>query len=545
MRNVRVSALIALLANAAAMSAQNAGGRPIHNQAERLARWKAVEMPYHSSGLSARERQMVERLVEACRLLDGVFWRQSDVGGLALYQGTRDPTLKGLFGIMGSRWDLADQNRPFLGEAPMPPGHALYPDGLTRARLEQYLQKHPEDRAAIYNPYTVVKWHGDRLVAVPYHEEYKQFLEPMAKALGDAAALSGDAAFAGFLRMRAGALLTDDYYQSDLAWLDLKDPKCDAIFAPYETYLDDLLGVKTSYGASILIRNEAESRKLALYQKYVPDIQDALPIEGADRPSKRGGATPMEVMDAPYRAGDLRYGYQAVADNLPNDPRVHQQKGSKKIFFKNFMDARVANIILPIAKKMIEPGQAAKVSAEGYLTGTILHEIAHGLGPSFARKDGKQVDIREALGPVSSGLEEAKADAVGMFGLAWLADHGALPKDRLEEYYASFVADFFRALRFGTGEAHGRAEMMEFNYLLERRALRRADGRYAIDYARMPAALTQLSRELLEMEATGDRARAEAWFARYDKMPAELKSALAATADIPVDIRPIFSFPEK
>jgi hypothetical protein len=175
----------------------------------------------------------------------------------------------------------------------------------------------------------------------------------------------------------------------------------------------------------------------------------------------------------------------------------------------------------------------------------VLHEIAHGLGPSFARKDGKVVDIREALGPVFAGLEEAKADAVGMFGLAWLADHGALPKGRLEEYYASFVADFFRALRFGTGEAHGRAEMMEFNYLLEQRALARADGRYAIDYARIPAALMQLSKELLETEATGDRARAEAWFAKYDKMPAELKSALGATADIPVDIRPIFSFPDK
>ncbi|MGA2723613.1 MAG: Zn-dependent hydrolase [Bryobacteraceae bacterium] len=537
--------LIALLANAAAMSAQNVGGRPFHNEAERLARWKAVEMPFHSTGLSARERQMVEKLVEACRLLDGVFWRQSDLGGLALYQGTRNPTLKGLLGIMGSRWDLVDQNRPFIGEALMPPGHEMYPDDLTRARLEQYLQKHPEDRADIYNPYTVVKWQGDRLVAVPYHEEYKQLLQPMAKALGDAAALSGDAAFAGFLRMRAAALLTDDYYQSDLAWLDLKDPKFDVIFAPYETYLDDLLGVKTSYGAAILIRNEEESRKLAIYQKYVPDIQDALPLDSADRPSKRGRATPMEVMDAPYRAGDLRYGYQAVADNLPNDPRVHQEKGSKKIFFKNFMDARVANIILPLAKKMVQPGQAEKVSAEGYLTGTVMHEIAHGLGPSFARKDGKQVDIREALGPVSSGLEEAKADAVGMFGLAWLADHGALPRERLEEYYASFVADFFRALRFGTGEAHGRAEMMEFNYLLEQRALARTDGRYAIDYARVPAALAQLSRELLETEATGDRARAEAWFARYDKMPAELKSALGATADIPVDIRPIFSFPDK
>jgi hypothetical protein len=542
---VRVSILIALLANAAVMSAQNAGGRPFHNEAERLARWKAVEIPFHSSGLSTRERQMVAKLVEACRLLDDVFWRQSDLGGLALYNTTRNPTLKGLLGIMGSRWDLLDNNRPFIGEEPMLPGHKLYPDDLTRARLEQYLQKHPEDRAAIYNPYTVVKWQGDRLVAVPYHVEYKQFLEPMAKSLRDAAGLSGDAAFAKFLRMRADALLTDDYYQSDLAWLDLKDPKFDVIFAPYETYLDDLLGVKTSYGASILIRNEEESRKLAVYQKYVPDIQDALPLEAADRPSKRDRATPMEVMDAPYRAGDLRYGYQAVADNLPNDPRVHQEKGSKKIFFKNFMDARVANIILPLAKAMMQPGQAEKVSADGYLTGTVLHEIAHGLGPSFARKDGKVVDIREALGPVSSGLEEAKADAVGMFGLAWLADHGALPKDRLEEYYASFVADFFRALRFGTGEAHGRAEMMEFNYLLEQRALARAGGRYAIDYARMPAALAQLSKELLETEATGDRARAEAWFARYDKMPAELKSALAAAADIPVDIRPIFSFPDK
>jgi hypothetical protein len=542
---VRVSILVVLLANAALMSAQNAGGRPFHNEAERLAKWKAVEMPFHSTGLSARERQMVEKLVEACRLLDGVFWRQSDLGGLALYQGTRNQTLKELLGVMGSRWDLVDQNRPFIGEALMPPGHELYPDDLTRARLDQYLQKHPEDRAAIYNPYTVVKWQGGRLVGVPYHEEYKQLLQPMAKALRDAAALSEDAAFAGFLRMRAAALLTDDYYRSDLAWLDLKAPKFDVIFAPYETYLDDFLGVKTSYGASILIRNEAESRKLALYQKYVPDIQDALPLAAADRPSKRGGATPMEVMDAPYRAGDLRYGYQAVADNLPNDPRVHQEKGSKKIFFANFMEARVANIILPIAKRMMQPGQAGKVSAEGYLTGTVMHEIAHGLGPSFARKDGKQVDIREALGPVSSGLEEAKADAVGMFGLAWLADHGALPKARLEEYYASFVADFFRALRFGTGEAHGRAEMMEFNYLLEQRALARVDGRYAIDYARMPAALTQLAKELLEMEATGDRDRAEAWFARYDKMPAELNSALAATADIPVDIRPTFSFPDK
>src|SRR5437667_4573994 len=237
----------------------------------------------------------------------------------------------------------------------------------------------------------------------------------MTKALREAAALSDDQAFAEFLRARADALLNDDYFKSDLLWMDLQDPKFDVIFAPYETYLDDVLGVKTSYGASVLVRNEAESRKLAVYQQYVPDIQDALPLTAADRPSKRGKASPMEVMDAPFRAGDLRHGYQAVADNLPNDPRIHEQKGSKKIFFKNFMDARVEYVVLPIAKKLMREDQAAKASGEGYLADVLLHEISHGLGPAFARRGGRQLDIREAIGPLYSGLEEAKADVVGMF----------------------------------------------------------------------------------------------------------------------------------
>src|SRR5207244_10189092 len=189
---------------------------------------------------------------------------------------------------------------------------------------------------------------------------------------------------------------------------------------------------------------EEESRNLAEYQQWVPDLQDALPLDAADRPSVRGKASPMEVMEAPFRAGDLRHGYQAVADNLPNDPRIHQEKGSKKIFFKNFMDARVKYVVLPIAKRLMRADQAAKASGEGYLAAVLLHEISHGLGPSFARQGGKQVDIREAIGPAFSGLEEAKADVVGMFGLKWLVDRDAMPKARLQEYYASYVAGIFR-----------------------------------------------------------------------------------------------------
>jgi hypothetical protein len=518
--------------------------QPALTPAQRLAKWRQVPTPLRSNGLSSDEISLVNKLVDACRLLDDIYWRQSDLGGLSLYKITKDKNIKELLTIMGSRWDLLDENAPFVGNEPMPPGHELYPKGMTREQIERYVTLHPASKSAIYDPYAIVERRNGLLVTTPYRVRYKQFLEPMARDLREAAVLTSDSAFANFLKLRADALLSDNYYPSDLAWLDLKNPKIDIIFAPYETYLDDLLGVKTSYGASVLIRNEEESQKLAVYQKYVPEIQEALPVDAAAKPSKHGHLTPMEVMDAPYRAGDLRHGYQAVADNLPNDPRIHQEKGTKKIFFKNFMDARVDDVILPIAQILMRPDQAAKASGDGYLASTLLHEISHELGPAFARRSGKQVDIREAIGPAYSGLEEAKADVTGMFGLKWLVDHGALPKDRLQEYYASYVAGIFRTLRFGTGEAHGRAEMMEFNYLQENGALAMTNGRYAIDYNRIPAVLEQLCKRLLEFEAAGDRAGAEAWFAKYDKIPPELQKALAATSGIPVDVDPVFSFPD-
>jgi len=254
----------------------------------------------------------------------------------------------------------------------------------------------------------------------------------------------------------------------------------------------------------------------------------------------------MEVIDAPYRAADLRHGYQAVADNLPNDPRVHEQKGSKKIFFKNFMDARVNYVILPLAQFMMLPEQASKASGEGYLLGTIMHEIAHGLGPDYSRTSSGKVMIREAIGPAFGGLEEAKADVVGMFGLKWLVDHNVLPKERLEEYYASYIAGIFRTVRFGAGEAHGQAEMMEFNYLSERGAIKRQSaGRYAIDYGLLPAVLADLAKELLDIEATGNRERAENWFKKYDVVPPELQVSLRAASKVPVDVDPVFSFSER
>jgi hypothetical protein len=540
------------MTGSAAKGAASGGMQVAPDLEQRLARFQRVQMPFNSAGLNPGEKKMVGKLVDACRYLEDIYWRQNDPEALTLYQSLahnnnkKDQQLRHYLWINGSRFDLVEQNRPFVGVAPMPPGRGFYPEGLTRQQIEQYVHDHPEKRDEIYSSTTIVRWHGDQLEGIPYHIVYRSFLAPAAQALREAAGLSADPAFANFLRLRADALLDDDYFKSDLAWLDLKDPKFDVIFAPYETYDDGLLGVKGTYGASVLVRNEEESRKLAMFQKYVADIQDALPLAPVDRPSKRGLETPMEVMDAPFRGGDLRHGYQAVADNLPNDPRVHEQKGSKKIFFKNFMDARVNYVILPLAQYMMLPDQAAKVSGEGYLLGTILHEIAHGLGPAFAHGVSGKVMIREAIGPAFAGLEEAKADVVGMYGLQWLMDHNVLPRDKREEYYASYVGGIFRTVRFGAGEAHGQAEMMEFNYLSERGAIKRQPtGRYAIDYNIMPAVLADLAKELLDIEATGDRIRAENWFRKYDVVPAELQVSLKAASKIPVDVDPVFSFPEK
>ena len=513
-----------------------------------LARWKPVRMPFNSERLSACERQLVEKLVEASRHLEDIFWRQSDPEGLKLLQTSGgDPRLRRLLKINGSRFDLIDGNLPFVGGEPYPPGAGLYPPGLTRLEIERYVKDHPEQRAALYSPYTVIRRHGKELVAIPYRVEYNQQLEPAARALREAAQFSDDARFAHFLRQRALALLTDDYYPSDLVWLGLKAPKFDVIFAPYETYLDGILGVKTSYGAAVLIRDESESRKLESFARYAPGIQDALPLAAEDRPSKQGHASPMEVVDSPFRAGDLRHGYQAVADNLPNDARIHAEKGSKKIFFKNFLDARVESIIVPLAGRLMLQPQAALVSREAYLTDTLLHDIAHDLGPAYARRNGKRVDINEAIGPFYGGIEEAKADVVGLFGLNWLKDHGALSSAEVDAGYAAHVADLFRMLRFGAAESHAVSEIMQFNYLREQRVIvwhKRAH-RYAVDFTRMPAAVSSLAKELLEIEATGDAARAEKWFARYRALPPELERPLAATSGLPVDIEPVFSFADR
>ncbi len=557
----RVSAVFFLLfawvAIAAAAAYSQSPQKPViaPDLAARLAKYKPVKMPFDSSHLSDREKQMVAKLVDAAGLLDCIFWRQSDPEGLKLYLSLanstdpKDQMLRELLKINGSRFDQIDDEKPFVGTDPMPPGRGFFLPHETRANLEQQISRGRFEKSAVYSPYTIEKicaigtdaeYYGPCFD--PYHAAFGDFLNPMAEDLREAAALSDDPAFAKFLSLRADALLSDDYYPSDLAWMDLENPKFDVVFAPYEVYLDGLLGVKTSYGASVMIRNDAESQKLAMFQKYVPELEESLPLAPEDLPSERGKHQPMEVVDAIYRAGDLLHGYQAVADNLPNDPRIHVEKGSKKIFWKNFLDARVNFVILPLAERLMPAEQAKMVTGEGTLDFVVLHEISHGLGPTYVH--GSKRGIGEAIGPQYSALEEAKADITGMTCVKWLVDRGAIPKEKLNEIYASFLGDGFRTIRFGIAEAHGAAAMMEISYLTEKGAIHRdpSTGLYAVDFQKMPPAMASLAKELLEQEATGDRARTENWFKKYAVMPPELAAALAKGSDIPVDVDPDFDF---
>lgn len=512
-----------------------------------LAKFRVVAMPFDSSRYTKRQKQLVAKLAEATRYADDLFWEQSDPAGHKLLQSLagskkpKDQQLRRMLVINGGRYDLIRENAPFAGASPRPPGGNIFPAGLTRAEFDAYVASHPGQKAALYDPFTVVRRQGQELVSIPYHVAYRKWLEPMSEALLAAADLSDDAAFANYLRLRAAALLDDDYFQSDLAWLDLVNPQFDIIIAPYETYLDHFLGVKTSYGAAVLIRNDAESRKMDVFKQHLPEIQKSLPLGAEDLPSAEGHVSPMEVMDAPVRGGDLRHGYQAAADNLPNDPRVHEQKGSKKIFFKNFLDARVNYVILPIARRLLREDQAALATADGQLRFVLMHEIAHGLGPTAARTPSGKQDIRAAIGPEYSGMEEAKADIVGLYALKWLADHGHISAQQLTESYASHLAGIFRTVRFGIAEAHGRAEIMEFNFLAERGVVSYDEkaGRYAINFAAMPAGIAALAKELLEQEATGDRARVHAWFTKYGTMSPQLTAALRNVSDVPVDIDPV------
>lgn len=513
----------------------------------RLAKWARVEMTYDARGLPERDKRFLQKLIEAARYMDEGFWRQSWSGAVEVRDRLRAlesaKNLLRLVNIMTGPYDRLEEFEPFMDVPPKPLGAGFYPDDLTREEFEGYLATHPEQKGALLNPYTVVKREGDRLIAVPYHEEYRGFVESASRLLKEAVELTDNRSLKRYLASRAEALLTDDYYQSDIDWINLENNDYDIIIGPYEFYEDRLLGVKAAYEATVEIVDREESHNLEVYIQYLDDLERNLPYPERYKRSIEGLKSPFVVVRDIYRGGHIRAGIQATAANLPNDPRVHTQYGTKKTFWKNMIEAYVRHISFAVARELIVPEQFELLPRQPDIALTLFHEIAHALGPRWViQVDGSKIPIREALKDRLSALEEGKADVVGLYCLGYLMGEGIIPREREREYYVRDLASNLRGLRYGLAEAHALGRMCQVNYYLESGAVfyDETSARFGVDFDKIASSIARLAEIMLTLEATGDYEGTGKFFQEYGSMPEIVKKALGHTEHIPVSLEPVY-----
>jgi hypothetical protein len=516
---------------------------------ERLNAFALTPIDYDDQLVTDELKPVLRKIIEAAKIMDEIFLVQVDPGNPELRkQIAADPLLAdalAYFDVMFGPWDRKKDHEPFVGERKKPKGAGFYPEDMTKEELEAHLKKHPKDRDAFTGYFTVIRRRADRtLEAVPYGEYYQEPLGRAAKLLREAADLSKDARLQRYLRLRAEAFEKNDYRPSDKAWMELGDGAIEVVIGPYEVYEDGILGAKAAFEAFVTLRDPVFSDRLQKIEPHIPGLQEALPLPPADKAGGRGKKVPISVVVQLYTAGDTKSGVQTLAFNLPNDEVVRQEKGFKLVLLKNVGEAKFQKILLPIAKTLMDETQLADVTFEAFFTHTLMHETAHGLGPGMIKvqQDGKVVetDVNKALKDLYSTIEEAKADILGLWASARMIDKGVLPKTLEKTIYTSFVASIFRSIRFGVSEAHGRANLVSFNYLLAKGgiALDAATSRYRVDHAKIRQAVTDLATELLTLEARGDYAGAKAFIEKHGTIEAGLKAALEKLGDVPVDIRP-------
>jgi hypothetical protein len=506
---------------------------------QRLAAYAPTRIGTDLGGLSASERAVLDRLVAAAAIMHEVFTEQAlpDRAGceaaLASVRGPGAAAARAYFAINVGPWDRRFDSAPFLGDRPHPAGANFYPTDLTAAE-KAAIGADP----ALGGLFTMVRRDAaGALKAVPYSEYFRAELTRAAGLLREAAGLTDNASLAAFLRARADAFLSDDYYESDMLWMDL-DSRVEVTIGPYETYEDGLFGYKASFEAFVTVADPAESARLARFKDVLPWLEENLPLPAADRNPNRGSDSPIRVVDEVYTAGDTRTAVQTIAFNLPNDERVREAKGSKKVLLRNIMDAKFATILTPIAERLVVADQLGDLAAESFFLHTLWHEMSHGLGPGRIVKDGRETEVRLELKDLYSTIEEAKADAMGPWCIFRLQERGEFPSAIYREQAATYLAGLFRSVRFGIGEAHGQANALQFNFLLEKGVITDEGGKFRISYEAFPDAITQLVHALLTVEAAGDYDGAKALLDRYGVMPPVLAAALGKLDGVPVDILP-------
>jgi hypothetical protein len=513
---------------------------PVSDLARKIARFAPTEVGADTAALTPGDREALAKIVAAAKHLDPLFLRQVWSGNPALEAKLSGEALH-YFRINKGPWSRLDHSEAFVPGVPAKPaGAGFYPDNMAKEEFEKWESGLPAaQKAAAQSYFTVIRRNEkDQLTAVPYSEAYKEFLTPAAELLREAAALTTNATLKKFLTLRATAFEKNDYYASDVAWMELDAP-IDVTIGPYETYEDEMFGYKAAYEAYVGIRDEAESAKLARFSGYLQELENNLPFDPKYRNPKLGAAAPIRVIDVVFTAGDGNRGVQTAAYNLPNDERVIKEKGSKRVMLKNVQQAKFDKTLVPISKVVLGAADQANVSFDAFFTHVLAHELMHGLGPHDIRVAGRKSTVRLELKNLYSAIEEAKADATGLWALGHLMRTGKLEKADEAKFYTTFLASMFRSVRFGIDEAHGKGVALQFNYLVEKGGITvGTDGRFAIDSAKFGDAVTALTGELLTLEAEGNYAKGKAMLEKYAVIGPAMRSALDKLTGVPVDIEP-------
>jgi hypothetical protein len=513
-----------------------------------LAKLAVIEMNPETDFLNAEQREVVNLLIEASDLMTEIYLRQRNADNPQVRQAVemnrradRDKLVE-MFDRNLGPWDEMADLHPFWGTTPMPDGAGFYPIDLTREEFETYLAAHPEQRDALTSWYTVVRRDGDMLEAVPYSTAYREWLEPAAKLLEQAAARTSNPSLKKFLSLRAEAFRTDDYYESELAWMDLSGTPIEVAIGPYEVYTDRLMGTKTAFESFVTLKDPEESAALAKYKNYLRDMEGNLPIDDAYKNFDRGFESPITVAEQVHGGGDNIPGSQTIAFNLPNDERVREAKGAKKVILSNVLGAKYERILEPMAQHVLKPDQAALVAKKYMQLETLFHELSHSLGPGSITVDGRQTTVNAELKDQYSALEESKADVAGLWNILYMMEKGELPASERPQLLATYFTGIFRAVRFGAVEAHGLGAAVQYGYLRDKGAFTwdPSAQRYLVDEAKMIAGVRDLLHDELMLQARGDYEGTKAFLAKWGTLDAQAKSVIASMGDIPVDIRPIY-----
>lgn len=515
-----------------------------------IRRFSPTLLTANTARLSPGDRRALAKIIAAAKYMDGLFLRQVWSGNEELkkrLEADRTPLGRMLlkyFLINDGPWSRLDENKAFIDDVPAKPAHAnYYPDDITKEEFNAWaesLSPAEKEKATGYF-YTIRRDSNRSLMTVPYSQEYREFLDPAAKLLREAAALTTNATLRDFLNKRAAAFASNDYYESDVAWMDLDAP-IDLTIGPYETYEDELFGYKAAFEAYVTLRDDAETAKLTKFSGYLQELEDNLPIDPKYRNPKLGAASPIRVVNEVFGSGEGNSGVQTAAFNLPNDERVVKEKGSKRIMLKNVQDAKFIKVLTPIARVVLPATQQRSISFDAFFTHILTHELMHGLGPHNINVNGQPTTVRLQLKDRYSSIEEAKADVTGLWALQYLVDKGVIDKSMQRTLYTTYLASMFRSVRFGITESHGRGVAMQFNYFTDEGAIKYDErtGKFSVDESKIRDAVKKLTTELLTIEAEGSYEKANAILEKYAVIRPPMKSALDKLKNVPVDIEPIF-----